>query len=95
MSDVLSPPALEADLASRAACLGLVLQRDPAGYPGRPDEHGYRLINRRTNVVVAGASPWDYTLDLEEIADELKTRERRAALQVLDVADPDRDDLVA
>jgi hypothetical protein len=80
VSEVRYHSVLEADLEAWAARLGLVLQRDPAGYPGRPDEHGYRLLNRRTNVIVAGAPPWDYTLDLEEVADELRTRERRAVV---------------
>jgi hypothetical protein len=50
---------------------GLALQRSKRRDPHAPDFGLYRLVDPNLNAVIAGARPWDFSMNLAEIVDWL------------------------
>lgn len=50
---------------------GYLLQRSPRRRPPANDYGLYRIVDAARNVVVAGGTPWDYSLTLDDVRDWL------------------------
>jgi hypothetical protein len=46
---------------------GYALQKSHRRDPRRPDRGRYRIIDPSSNAVVAGGSPWDYSMNLDDV----------------------------
>jgi len=81
MADTRDRPALEreAELRQRLNLLGYELRRSPVRDPAHPAYRRYMIVDRRRHIVVAGYDPFDFSMDLEGVADWLKTTVARSA----------------
>jgi hypothetical protein len=71
----------EARLRRAAASMGLALRKSRARDTCRMDFGCYRIVDSKTERVVAGRFPYGYTLDLdavEEVLEELETSREEA-----------------
>lgn len=58
----------ERALRRPAASLGLCLRKSRSRTPSSPAWGGYMLTDASLNAVVAGGSPWAYSLTLNDVA---------------------------
>jgi hypothetical protein len=65
----------EADLRREVARLGYELRRSPVSDPAHPACGHYMIVDKPQHVVVAGYEPFAYSLDLDGVADWLKSVE--------------------
>jgi len=73
--DAPSDKKREAYLRRWAARMGLALRKSRARDPNRMDFGRYRIVNVKTDYVVAGRFPYGYTLDLDAVAEVLEELE--------------------
>lgn len=65
--------AREAELRQRLDGLGYELRRSPVQDPLHPAYRRYMIVDRPRHIVVAGYDPFDFSIDLDGVADWLKT----------------------
>lgn len=63
----------EAELRQGLNLLGFQLRRSPVQNPAHPAHAGYMIVNTAQHIVVAGYEPFAYSLDLDGVADWLRT----------------------
>jgi hypothetical protein len=61
----------ESRLRSMATRQGLAIQKSRSRNPDAPSFGLYRIVDPYQNWVVAGADPWDYSLDLDDVEEFL------------------------
>lgn len=71
--------AEEVELRRRLALEGYELRPSPVLDPKHPAYGGYMIVDARQHVVIAGYEPFAFSLDLQAVADWLKTTKGRSA----------------
>ena len=67
----------EVQLRRRLRGLGYELRPSPVQDPKHPAYRGYMIIDTRQHLVVAGYEPFAFSLDLNGVADWLRTTEMK------------------
>jgi hypothetical protein len=67
----------EAELRTCLDLLGYELRRSPLQDLKHPAFDGYMIVDRRQHVVVAGYEPFAFSLDLNGVADWLRTTDMK------------------
>ena len=63
----------EAELRERLHALNYQLRRSPVCDRAHPAYGRYMIVDLRRHIVVAGYDPFDFAMDLDGVADWLKT----------------------
>ena len=69
--------AQEVELRRRLQLLGYELRRSPVTDAKHPAYGGYIIVDAREHLVVAGYEPFAFSLDLQAVADWLRTTRLR------------------
>lgn len=67
----------EGELRQRLHLIGYELRRSPVQNPSHPAYGRYMIVDLPQHIVVAGYDPFDFSIDLDGVADWLKTTTAR------------------